>query len=279
MGVLLLGGKNRIMNIFLLGVWLQRASGGGAEKVRERVGACWAARLKEHQVRKEGAMSTWLESGPGSSVWSVSRGEELCSWELDPLSANGPRQYHLADVGSKHSSQLATDMKQRDGFWKTAPCESVVSQTENERLTSQGGFCLCGRDEQKGLERLWEYGTWWLGVRVRSAIFEPTLRARSCGVASQTNSNNGGKVGPCIWLNGDSSKHLSPSRSLETCEYDLVWKKGLRRCNSVTGLKMRSFWMILSPSSSDRCLIRDRGDTGHVIREAKTRVTESPGHP
>lgn len=61
-------------------------------------------------------MSSWLESGPGSSVWSVSRGGELCSRELDPLSANGPRQYHLADVGSKQSSQLATDMKQRDGF-------------------------------------------------------------------------------------------------------------------------------------------------------------------
>lgn len=39
-GVLLLGEKNRIMNIFLPGVWLQRASGGRAEKVREGVGAC-----------------------------------------------------------------------------------------------------------------------------------------------------------------------------------------------------------------------------------------------
>lgn len=56
-----------------------------------------------------------------------------------------------------------------------------------------------------------------------------------------------------------------------TCECDLLWKKGLCRCNQVKDLEMGTSWMKMAPKSNDMCPFKRKKRKGHRKKtEAKT---------
>lgn len=62
---------------------------------------------------------------------------------------------------------------------------------------------------------------------------------------------------PLVTLAGWKVSHRKTCL-LGTCKYDLIWKKGLCRCNWVSNVIMRPTWIRVGSKSNDIVLIRQR---------------------